>query len=476
LVLVFFALAAAVVANLRRSQLGRRLIAVRANERAAESLGIGSRQTKVYAFLVGSALAALGGTLLAFHSTSILLSSYDTLGSVNLVVLTVIGGAGWIAGAVIGGISQGGSLGAQVMDLLGSGWDAYIPIISGVLLLFIVTKAPDGIAPFKYKMVRWVESRRAERKAMRASRDAVAGTGAEQGQQDGTQEGAPTVAAASLPEPRTLEVHNLTVRFGGVTAVDDVTLRVNPGELVGLIGPNGAGKTTLIDAVTGFVHFDGAIVLNGEDISRWSVKRRAAAGLGRSFQSLELFEDVTVLENLRCASEAFAKPAYLKSLIKPASPPLTAGTVASIKEFQLEDSLESLPTNLPYGKRRLVAIARTVAMQPGILLLDEPASGLDERESDELGRLIRRLTSEWGIGVLLVEHNVDVVMSYCDRIYVLEYGRLIAEGSPQEIRHDEGVIRAYLGEASQEAPVAEETVDHANGPVSVPEGAVNQRI
>jgi len=251
--------------------------------------------------------------------------------------------------------------------------------------------------------------------------------------------------------PRTLEVGDLTVRYGRSPAVDSVSLTVKPGTITGLIGPNGAGKTTLIDAVTGFVKpAGGTLRLDGRDITGLSATRRARAGVGRSFQSLELFEDSTVLDNLRVASDPRDQVSWVRDLVWPANPPLPGGALSAIREFGLAEDLDRNVEDLPYGKRRLLAIARAVATQPSVLLLDEPAAGLGDNETAELGHLVRRLASEWGMAVLLVEHDMNFVMSVCDEIVVLDFGRKISEGTPEVVRRDPAVIAAYLGEEEKE--------------------------
>jgi ABC-type branched-subunit amino acid transport system ATPase component len=236
------------------------------------------------------------------------------------------------------------------------------------------------------------------------------------------------------------------VSFGGVRALDDVTLAVHPGEVVGLIGPNGAGKTTLIDAVTGYVRPQrGRVTLGGADLSAEPAARRARAGVTRSFQSLELFEDMTVRENLQAASDPRDLAAYLGNLVRRERRDLPDSAVTAVREFGLEADLGAKPQELPYGRRRLVAIARAVATDPAILLLDEPAAGLDDAETAELSALIRQLADARGIGVLLVEHDMNLVMGACDRIVVLNFGEILGAGTPAEIRAHPEVIAAYLG-------------------------------
>jgi sulfate-transporting ATPase len=245
-------------------------------------------------------------------------------------------------------------------------------------------------------------------------------------------------------------VQDLSVRYGGVVAVDNVSFAVRPGEVVGLIGPNGAGKTSAIDAVTGFTRAArGSVRLEGRELVGLSATKRARAGISRSFQSLELFEDATVLDNLRAASDPRDRLSYLRDLVHPVAPPLPGQVVAAIREFRLEQDLMRTVQDLPYGQRRLLAIARAVATRPSVLLLDEPAAGLSEVETAELARLVRRLADDWGIAVLLVEHDMSFVMSVCDRIVVLDFGIQISEGSPSEVRRDPLVIAAYLGEGDE---------------------------
>src|SRR5690606_34988200 len=205
--------------------------------------------------------------------------------------------------------------------------------------------------------------------------------------------------------------------------------------IVGLIGPNGAGKTTLIDTVTGFVRpAEGSVSLNGEDMTGWPVHRRTRAGVSRSFQSLELFESSTVRENLAVASDPSDARSYVTDIVAPRRAPLSPAAVAAVKALELEDLLDTRISDLSYGRRRLVAIARAVATQPSVLLLDEPAAGLSSSETRELAAVVRRLADEWGLGILLIEHDMSFVMSLCDEIVVLNFGQQIARGTPEEVR------------------------------------------
>ena len=232
-------------------------------------------------------------------------------------------------------------------------------------------------------------------------------------------------------------------------------LTVRSGEVVGLIGPNGAGKTTLVDAVSGVIRgYEGQVRLNGSRIDRWSASRRAAHGLSRSFQSVELFEDMTVLDNIRVASDSSARRVYLADIFWPRREPLTSAAVAAISEFGLSGDLDKYPSQLPFGRRHLAGLARAVASSPSILLLDEPCAGLDDEERAEISELIGSLARDWGMGVLLIEHDVELVMRTCDRIVALDAGQPIAHGSPADIRGNAAVISSYIGEADDTAVAA----------------------
>ena len=431
--LITLVLVGLLVANLRRSRTGRRLIAVRTNERAAASLGVSIFGVKLYAFGVASALAAIGGILVGFTANMVTYLRYNPFQSINSVGHAVIGGLGFVLGVVVSAPNAIGGLGTRViqdgLNLNQGNWDQ---LVGGVILFVILIGHQHGIADVVANHMP-AGQRRLFEKLHLVSRPV---------QRD------PLAKVTAEPvTPVTLKVEDLTVRFGAVVAVDGVSFTVNPGEVLGLIGPNGAGKTTVIDAVTGFVRPSrGAMWLEDERIDSWTAARRSKQGLRRSFQSLELFEDISVEDNIHAGSDATdSKLSWVTDLFWPGTHPLSPTAVAAIQEFELDGSLSLLPGELPYGRRRLVGIARAVASGPSVIMLDEPAAGLDEAESRELARLIRRLADQRKMGVLLVEHDVGLVMSTCDRIVVIDFGRVIATGTPEEIRQDPVVRAAYLG-------------------------------
>ena len=436
-VLAMALLAVVVVANVRRGRSGRRLIAVRTNERAAASLGINIVAAKLFAFALASALAALGGILLAFRLTSVSYQSFTNFTSITYAGLSLVGGVGHLLGAFVGAMMATAGFNQEVMESTWSGVGEYVQLISGIAILLVVLYNPDGVA------AEWARTHRTLKRTKKFGESYfIKLADVSEKVEEATHEKVP---------PKELTVDGLTVRYGSVTAVDQVGFTIEPGTICGLIGPNGAGKTSLIDALTGFTSMAGGRVQVGDvDVSSMGANGRVKSGMARSFQSLELFDDTTVFENLSVAADPQNLGAYLRDLVWPVLPKFGPEVVRAIEEFKLDEDLHREVSDLSYGKRRLLAIARSVAMHPSVLLLDEPAAGLSSVESAELARVVRRLADEWGMSILLVEHDMNFVMGVCDKVVVIDFGVKIAEGTPSEVRNDPAVIAAYLGQQTDE--------------------------
>jgi branched-chain amino acid transport system ATP-binding protein len=245
------------------------------------------------------------------------------------------------------------------------------------------------------------------------------------------------------------------VRFGGLVAVDDASVAVAEGSITGLIGPNGAGKTTMFNAIAGFVTpAEGTVRLNGQDVTHLAVHERATRGMGRTFQVLQLIPQLTVHDNLLIATHG-ANPTGVASHVFVTGPALGAElrarrTVdAVVEQLGLTGALDRRVADLPFGTLRMIELARALVTGSPLVMLDEPASGLDTSETDRFADLLRSLRDDAGRSLLLIEHDVRMVMSVCDHVYVLDRGRIIASGTPSQVQGDEAVRAAYLGRAEE---------------------------
>ncbi|SFP80376.1 ABC transporter ATP-binding protein [Caldicoprobacter faecalis] len=253
-----------------------------------------------------------------------------------------------------------------------------------------------------------------------------------------------------------LKVHKLTKSFGGLTAVLNVSMELKQGELVGLIGPNGAGKTTVFNLLTGvYVPTSGSIILNKagaeQELQGLKPHRICKAGVARTFQNIRLFKDLTVFDNVRIAMHKNVRYGLLSSFLHLPSyhreeKRISEATMELLRIFKLDGKKDEYAKNLPYGEQRHLEIARALATNPSLLLLDEPAAGMNPAETAQLTELIKWIREKFNLTILLIEHDMSLVMKICERIYVLDYGILIAEGTPDEIRSNKRVIEAYLGE------------------------------
>ena len=249
-----------------------------------------------------------------------------------------------------------------------------------------------------------------------------------------------------------LKVDNVSIVFGGLRAVSNLSMHIDEGELIGLIGPNGAGKTTAFNMITGvYTPTEGKVYFNGQQSSGKKSYQVTQMGMARTFQNIRLFSELSVIDNVKIAYNMHVTYNLADAIIRDGKylseeEFITQKALDLLKIFHLEEEAHEVAKNLPYGKQRRLEIARALATEPKLLLLDEPAAGMNPQETKELMEMIRWIRKEFNLSILLIEHDMGLVMGVCERIYVLEYGMKIAEGTPEEIKQNARVIEAYLGE------------------------------
>jgi ABC-type branched-subunit amino acid transport system ATPase component len=439
LVLAVLIVVAAGVHRLRRTGVGRAMMAVRDNQPAAASLSISPRRAKLTAFVLSGMIASLagyfyGGLLVSFPDAN----AFSAELSLILVAMVILGGVTSVTGAILGALwvrGLGDLISPVLPRLLGARAGL---VLSGLGLLVAVLQFPGGIASLLFK----ARDRLAERLA------------------GGSVEPAPAAAVREpprLPErvetspAPALEAVGIIARFGGLVAVDGVDLRVAPGEIVGLVGPNGAGKTTLFDVVSGhLVPVAGRVRLDGVDVTALRPEDRARLGLARSFQQARLFDDLSVVEAFAVALEREEPSEVVPSLLG-LPPSRAAERRKRVRAAELADLLglgavAHLPVSeLSTGMRRIAELGCTVALGARALLLDEPTAGIAQREVEAFTPALHEIRDHLGATTLVIDHDIPMVSGLCDRVYVLVGGRVIAEGPPAILRTDPRVIAAYIG-------------------------------
>jgi ABC-type branched-subunit amino acid transport system ATPase component/branched-subunit amino acid ABC-type transport system permease component len=430
--LAVLGLATYAVLRLRASKYGLGMLAVRANQKSATACGINVVRVKVSAFGIAGFLAGLGGVALAYLWSYVSNSSFDAYNALPLLANSYIAGITSVVGGVVsGGIGPGGLAQTYTGHAIGS--VAWFQLIGGIGLIACLRKEPDGIVGGLRRLL--------------GRRQVVAPVGEET---DGVLADSLTTAflssrptTSATSEGDVLRAVQMSVSYGGVLAVDHVDISVPAGTIVGLIGPNGAGKTTLVDAITGFAQGTGEVDYHGEQVHGWPAYQLARHGLVRTFQGVELWHELSVGENVEVGSLAAESRRHGTEAM---------ATDAALALMGLRGLKDSLVGDLSYGERQRVSIARALAAGPEVLILDEPAAGLDSVESIDLQGRLQAIAAS-GVAILLIDHDMDLVLTVCEMVYVLDLGRMLACGSPQSIRSDPAVLEAYLGAVSAAAPV-----------------------
>jgi ABC-type branched-subunit amino acid transport system ATPase component/ABC-type branched-subunit amino acid transport system permease subunit len=416
------------VAVVSRGALGRQFLAVRGDERAAAASGIGVARTKLSAFAISSALASLGGVLMAYSYGQVSAEPFGVMAGITFILFAYIGGITSVTGAVIAASFAPGGLVFLLLDgVVDLG--EWFPFISGLALLVVIVAYPQGNAGAMAKIAARLDTRRGL---------VPPPVGPPPAQHRDDEKVVPPAGELML------DVDDLTVRYGGVLAVDSVSFQVRSGEVLGLIGANGAGKSSVVDALTGFTRSTGAVRLGDRDIDGQGPRDRYRAGLARTWQSTALFLDLSVRENVDAATvrpTRRARKAGMHAALDPVDTALVESGSWSLQHH--------MPDELSTGQQRIVGLARALAGRPSVLLADEPAAGLEPTERAALGERLRSIAAR-GTGVVLIEHDLELVMRTCDRVIVMDLGRVIAEGSPAEVRGDPAVVAAYLGAAPAE--------------------------
>ena len=435
--------------NVTRSRLGRAFRAIRENEAVAQAFGVDVARYKLYAFVLSGALAGAAGALYGSAIGIVNSETFPFVLSLSVVIIVVVGGLGSRPAAVISALAFW--VFPYVVQGLPFTWlRGTDGMIGAFLLMYTVARHPGGFA----SMVRELRERRPKQKVG-----------------DTVEEEPPMPKLPNLPRPASLDAHrpevdlslpvlevaDVSVAFGGLKAVDGASLRVPRGLIVGLIGPNGAGKTTLFNAISGLVRpTGGRVLVNGQDVTRLPAHERARLGLGRTFQQIGLARDQSVLENMLLAQHLLAGYDPVSALV---NTPLVARREremeerarAAITALGFEGREHEPVKSLSHGQQRIVEVGASLLTDPELLMLDEPSAGMSPAAAENLAERLRDLRDVLGRTVLLIEHHVPLVLDVCDYVYVLNFGRVLAEGTPEEILAHPDVIGAYLGESEEVA-------------------------
>jgi branched-chain amino acid transport system permease protein len=425
--------------NIVDSRHGRAFIAIRENELAARAMGINIAHYKTVAFAVGAFYAGISGGLLAGLSQFVNPDAFVFPVSILYVTMGILGGIGSLAGAALGGLML------TVLPELLRGAAEYKDFLTGLLLLVLLIFLPKGVVGALQKRFGSLFDRSSPFETP-AAKALPAPQG--EGEESSTSSNHVPTKVATSP---LLKVEGIGISFGGLRALHDISLQLGANEILGVIGPNGAGKTTLFNVISGMAMPDqGRIMFAGENITRMPAHARTRLGMARTFQNLALFSDMSVIDNVRVGAHVRLNSGLLSAGLRMRSERVeelrSLGDAAGLLNFVgLLPHAEQPAHGLAFGHQRLLEVARALASRPRLLLLDEPAAGLNSAELETLVVLIRRIRETYALSVLLIGHTMRLVMGLSDRIIVLDHGVQLAEGSPREIQSDARVIAAYLG-------------------------------